>query len=207
MLAFSVKVSDTIIISLTKDRKMETENYKIDFVARTKEILEEDYSHFEGKGREVTFLLNCLLGLVVTISENEKENQQVFQGKIDDDFLELIPDKIGFYLNPEQVNPEQESCILIDVSSVECRVRVGHKKELRKKTKLWLINRIRNGIAHQNIEGISKEGQWTGVCLWNIDKKSRKDFEIIFTIDELKNFAIGLSSRYLNEIQSKQPNQ
>ena len=52
------------------------ENYKIEFIKRTKEILEGNFQILEEKDREVTFLLNCLLGLIVTISENEKRYKQ-----------------------------------------------------------------------------------------------------------------------------------
>ena len=73
-----------------------TENYRIDFIKRTKEILKENFQSFEEKDREVTFLLNCLLGLIVTISENEKTEKKVFKDNIDNDFLTMIPNKIGF---------------------------------------------------------------------------------------------------------------
>lgn len=168
-----------------------TNNYRIDFVKRTKEILEGNFQFFEEKDREVTFLLNCLLGLIVTISENEKRKEKVFKGNIDTDFLTLIPDKIGF-VERRQVDDD-----LTNPDLTELNVKVGHKYDLKKKSKLWLINKIRNGIAHQNIEGINANDKWTGVRLWNSNNDSRKDFEIIFVIEELKRFAIALSDKYL----------
>lgn len=69
---------------------------------------------------------------------------------------------------------------------------------MKQKTKQWFINKIRNSIAHQNIDGVSVKGEWTGVCLSNI-YSSRKDFEINFSVEELRNFALKLSTIYLEE--------
>lgn len=168
------------------------EKYKIDIVKRTKEILDENYKSFEEKDREVTLLLNCLLGLIVAISENEKRKKKVFKDNIDDYFLSLIPDKVGF------VESNRVGDDLTDANIKQLNVKVGHKEDLKGKSQLWFINRIRNGIAHQNIEGINENDKWIGVRLWNTNA-SIKDFEIIFTIEELKNLATTLSGKYLNE--------
>lgn len=170
----------------------EIKNYKIDFIKRTNEILTTEYQNFKEIDREVTFLLNCLLGLIVTISENEQEKLRVFKGKIDDEFLSLIPDKVGFI----QRNKLGTNIDLTETSSVS--ENVGHKDELMEQDKLWFINKIRNGIAHQHIEGVNDDGNWVGVHLWNTNN-SFKDFEIVFSIDELKLFATTLSDKYLND--------
>lgn len=166
------------------------ENYKINFIKRTQEILIAEYKSFQEKDREVTFLLNCLLGLIVVISENEQKKLRVFKGKIDDEFLSLVPDKVGFI-------QKNKSGMIIDLTDVSTIVEnVGHKSELKEQDKLWFINKIRNGIAHQHIESINDDGKWVGVRLWNTNNTS-KNFEIIFSINELKEFAISLSEKYL----------
>ena len=167
-------------------------NYRIDFIQRTREILEANYQSFEDKDREVTFFLNCLLGLIVTISENEKRGKKVFKDNIDSDFLTLIPDKVGF-VESNRVDDDLTSTDL-----TELNVKVGHKNDLKGKSQLWFIKKIRNGIAHQNIKGINEDEKWIGVRLWNTNNASKKDFEIIFTIEELKSLAIALSDKYLN---------
>ena len=44
-----------------------------EFVKRTREILEKKYAYFKkDEDREVTFLLNCLLGTIVAVSESKK---------------------------------------------------------------------------------------------------------------------------------------
>ena len=170
--------------------------YPIEFIKRTNEILTEDYHHFEPKEREVTFLMNCLLGLIVTVSENENRKLEVFKGEIDDHFLTLIPKKIGFIETESLVG---NSVDLTDISVTELNVPVGHWDDLKRKTKFWFLNKIRNGITHQHIEGVNKEGKWVGVRLWNEPNPKKRDFEIIFTIKQLKNFAIKLSDKYSAE--------
>ena len=70
--------------------------YNIDIVKRTKEILDDYYVEFEKRGREVTFLMNCLLGIIIVITETEKRNRNLSIGEIDENFIQYIPDKIGF---------------------------------------------------------------------------------------------------------------
>jgi HEPN pEK499 p136 len=167
-------------------------NYKVEFVKRTREILKTEFEHFKLKDREATFLLNCLLGLVVLISENEKLTKTAFKGRIDQDFLGLIPEKIGFA--QQGIEPSVD---LTETKISQFAISVGHKLELLTKDKLWFINKIRNGIAHQNIEAINQEKTWIGIRLWN-EYQSKRDFEIIFTMEELKNFAISLADEYLS---------
>ena len=167
----------------------EITNYRIDFVERTKEILQENYPEFKDNNREVTFLLNCLLGLIITVSENEKKLNKVFKGNIDNDFLKFIPEKIGFVEKTNNIDLTDKDLTIFELA-------VCHKTSLIKETKLWFVNKIRNCIAHQNIEGMNENGKWIGVRLWN-QKDSTKDFEIIFTVEEIKNLAIELATQYL----------
>ena len=169
-------------------------NYRIDFVKRTKEILESGYQNFKDNDREATFLLNCLLGLIITISENEKKSKSVFKGVIDSEFIEIIPSKIGFI---KKYNTDTD---YTHADLTELILKIGHRDSLIGMRKLWFINKLRNGIAHQNIEAINESGTWTGIRLWNINNYSEKDFEIIFTISELKNLAIKLSDIYLKTV-------
>lgn len=169
----------------------EIENYRIDFVARTKEILEQYFDKFEKDNREFTFLLNCLLGLIVTVTEYEKRRNNIFRGRIDDSLLELIPERIGFI-------KEYDAADITDVSLTKLQVTIGHKNDLKEKDKLWFFKKIRNSIAHQNIERINEDRKWIGVRLWN-ENSSKKDFEIVFTVEEMKRLAVYLADRYLKK--------
>lgn len=170
----------------------EITKYKIEIIKRTKEILENDYPTFKEKDREVTFLMNCLLGLIIAISENEKKTRTVLKGNIDDEFLYLIPERIGF-LNSKKIKDDLTNSDLTQIS-----INVQHKDNLISKDKFWFVNKIRNAIAHQNIYGINENQKWVGVRLWNMNN-DKKDFEIIFQTDELKNFALKLAEMYLAE--------
>lgn len=175
------------------------EDYPIGFIRRTKEILEKNYPHFEENDREVTFLLNCLLGLIVAVREAEvKSKVKVFDGNIDDDFLALVPETIGFVKTTD--NDIGKDLTESNVNRVD--FPVSHKKDLGNQTKPWLLKMIRHGIAHQNLLPINNDGEWVGVRLWNEPVRKVKDFEIVFMIEELKKFAIGLSSKYLNAKES-----
>lgn len=167
-------------------------NYKIDFVSRTKELLNDNFADFKTKDKEVTFLLNCLLGLIVNVSENEKKSKLTFKGKIDADFISQLPDKVGFIIK------KQHSEDLTDERVKKIEIKIGHKSDLKSQDKFWFINKLRNGIAHQNIEGINEGDKWVGVRIWNTYNEER-DFEIIFTIDQLKNLAIKIADDYLTK--------
>lgn len=169
------------------------DNYKIEIIQRTKEILESEYPTFEEKDREVTFLMNCLLGLIIAISESDNISKRTLRGKIDTEFLSLIPKKIGF-LNSITVSED-----LTNSGFNELKVNVQHFDDLTSMDKLWLVTKLRNGIAHQNIQGINENEKWIGVRIWNENKNKQKDFEIIFQIDELKNFALKLAEMYLTK--------
>jgi hypothetical protein len=40
--------------------------------------------------------MNCLLGLIIAITEAEKIDEKILRGKIDEKFIRNIPDKVGF---------------------------------------------------------------------------------------------------------------
>jgi len=165
-------------------------NYRIEFVERTRDLLNNNFSDFKDKDREVTFLLNCLLGLIVNVSENEKKTNLTFKGKINDDFLLNLPEKIGFIIKSSDKHN------LTDSNLTKIDTKVGHKDDLKECTKLWFVNKLRNGIAHQNIEGINDNDVWTGLKLWNTTNELI-DFEVIFTIEELKKLTLKIADDYL----------
>lgn len=162
-----------------------------EFVKRTREILEKKYAYFKkDEDREVTFLLNCLLGTIVAVSESKKSN---LKGNIDDKFLELFPDKIGF------LKKKSEEYYLSDTEKSSIDFEVGHRTDLKIMPKRWLLKKIRNGIAHLNIEWENDGGKCKTIRLWNEAASKVKDFEITFEIEQLKDFAIELSKKYLSE--------
>ncbi|TRX33993.1 HEPN family nuclease [Flavobacterium restrictum] len=169
-------------------------NYQIDFVNRTKKLLSENFEDFKNRDLESTLLLNCLLGLIVVVSENEKNGNKSLKGKIDESFLNFIPQKIGFLIK------SQHKKDLTEIELTNIQTEVGHRNDLTKFEKLWFVNKIRNGIAHQNIEGINENDLWIGIKLWNTNNEKTKDFEVIFTMEELKKLALKIAEDYIISI-------
>lgn len=165
--------------------------YRIDFVTRTKELLNDNFSDFKTKDKEVTFLLNCLLGLIITVSENGKKANQSIKGLIDEDFLACIPTNIGFIIKEHHKQDLTKEIV------TKIQTTIGHKAELKSCEKLWFVKKLRNAIAHQNIEGINENNNWVGVRLWNTYNDVR-DFEVIFTIEELRELALKIANEYLS---------
>ncbi len=67
------------------------------------------------------------------------------------------------------------------------------------KTLKVLLNKIRNGLAHQHIEPINENGNFVGVIIRNYfdDAKVHKDLEVYFSQQELKEFALFIADEYL----------
>jgi hypothetical protein len=167
---------------------MESTNYQKDFVERTKKLMENYYKCIEKEDElEVTFLINCLLGLVVVIAER---GVTAAKGLIKDkDFLRTI--KICF-LNKKTNNMQ---CV---IENNETTADVEHKETLGAYQYQWFLTKMRNAIAHQHIEPINEDEKWKGVRMWNESANGIKDFEIVLTSDELKNIAIGIAEDYLH---------
>jgi len=178
-------------VGISNYTSMENNKYKVNFVERTKNLLENNFDLMKEKEAEVTFLLNCLLGLIITVSENEKISNKIFSVNIDESFLEAIPEKIGFRTKKENTNK------LIGVQTIS--IPTGNKNNLTQLKKSWFINKLRNGIAHQNIEAINENQKWVGIRLWNNNNSNEIDFEIEFTIEELKKIGIKIASEFLEK--------
>ena len=72
-----------------------------------------------------------------------------------------------------------------------------------KRTLKVLLRKIRNGIAHQRIESINEDGRWIGIIIEDINGRNNNNVElrIKFQIEEFRNFAIFISSKYVEEIK------
>jgi hypothetical protein len=148
---------------------MEMVYYPIDIVERTKELLQNTYEEIKKTSQlEVSFLINCLLGLVVMVAESKK-------GK------GLVKDK-EFLRNIRKIN-------------------IKYKESLAEKEYQWFLKKMRNAIAHQNIDPINENGKWTGAKMWNETKDGIRDFEISLTNTELKELALNIANDYLNQRQ------
>jgi hypothetical protein len=193
-----------------------TKNYPKEFVARTILLFDKVEMSAKKEGLEVTFLLNCLLGLIVSVLENIDKldksdfDKSFFAVKLNSDELKgIIPlsikaikdiDILNSY--KEQINSHgflkeiSEECILIKSSTIS----FIPKQILFNYDLIWLLRKIRNGIAHQNIMPTSESDTWKGIRLWNHNPQGIKNFAIEFNISELRKFSKEIAERYLKSI-------
>lgn len=191
----------------------EVKKYPEDFVVRTIKLLKELDPKAKELGLEVTFLLNCLLGMVVTVLENieviEKSEafNDLFKIRLKDKSIEhIIPKKIKAVKADQllesyrdQVNQfeflknyeKNQFCVN------ETEIRFMSQNEIRNSEFVWLLRKIRNGIAHQNIAPTSERKEWSGIRIWNYNYTGLKDFAIEFKVNQLKKFSIEVAERYL----------
>lgn len=152
--------------------------FEIEFAERTKEILED----YEGK-YELSNLLNCTLGLVVLPYERLNDNQQAFW----DTELDEVPNLPSF--TTHHFEPI-------------CSAKKGSVKKLYPKTLRVLLQKIRDGLAHQNIEPVNGDGAFEGVIIWNLFDRGglkQRDMKVEFSKNELKSFALFIADAYMKQ--------
>lgn len=161
---------------------MEIQNFSIEFVRRTKEIL-QDYS---GK-RDMTLLLNCTLGLIILPYEKGRSsrNQRIWKTSIED-IKELHGVQIDIF------NP------------IKYRHKTTKQLEYYPKNLESILRKIRNGIAHQHIEPVNADGEFCGVVVKNYweDKQNPDkimDLHITFTQTQLHLFSLFIADLYLGD--------
>ncbi|WP_296331180.1 HEPN family nuclease [uncultured Treponema sp.] len=182
---------------------MEINEIQREFVERTKKLLESSFEEVESINHyEVTFLLNCLLGLIVAVSEfdSRKKENKIFNKKIKDDsnFLAHIPSDIQYFDNTEVAIGSNYGRL----HKRDYSVSEKNKEDLQTSDKKqdWYLKKIRNSIAHLNIEPENEGDKWIGVELYNEDQKM-KDFSVVYKNTELKKFAIYIAGKYLENYQ------
>ncbi|MFD1261712.1 HEPN family nuclease [Entomomonas asaccharolytica] len=150
-------------------------NIKIDFISRTKDILNNLQERTEN---DVTLLLNCCLGLLALPSQihsGESLYQDIFNKNLED----IFNDYPHWGL---------KKCFI---------KKLPDNKEYKLKD---LIRRIRNGICHFHIEAICVDSN----IIEKLNIKDRYnnnpsfDFEIELSVTQLKKFAIKLADEILN---------
>lgn len=171
--------------------------YSIDFVKRTQVLLKDLSSKAKELELDVTFLINTLLGLIVLCSE---EGAEIFNEKIDEEFiLKVIPENIEIF--------ESTKINFTGNFDDKINIELSKKEFLLNQTKHWYIKKLRNGIAHHNIEIHSepseRNGAWSHVTIFNTkdSKKGKIDFKIKLSINELYNLAMEISNIYLKKKQ------
>lgn len=180
-------------------------DYPTEFVSRTIKLMEEFYSEIKAKELEVTFLLNCLLGLIIATNEST-ENSEYFTNTLitNEEIKKYIPKSIA-QLNTSELNKSIKNLIneksLLNQLNAEIelnnKIKIDKSEQLTNLSLKQFIRKIRNGIAHQNLMPTSDNDHWKGIRIWNHNTNGIKDFEVEFTISELKNFALFVGNKFI----------
>lgn len=182
-------------------------NYPKEFVERTLILLDKCYDNAKQNELEVTFLLNCLLGLIIATYEKMDVNvkDSVFGKRLwDEEISKFIPTKIAkidlnsFYSKfKDDINTKSLIGQLDEKVKIENEIEIQKHKLVKNLTLKEFIRNIRNGIAHQNLMATSQSEHWEGVRIWNHNKDGIKDFEVEFTISQLKKFAVFIGREFI----------
>jgi len=152
-------------------------HYDIELIRRTKDLI----IGYKGV-YNLTLLMNALLSLIVLPSESNKLRRIRFLNTNINDIDELkeIINSNEFYFDSR-----------------------GRNYDLKN-----LLGRIRNGIAHQRIETITTKDKWTGVIIQDVDPRTQLiGLNLTLTTKQLREFALFIASKYLDEVKIVSPNQ
>ena len=152
-------------------------NYNTEFPQRTLKLLKSFQDKEIDYNLNVTFLMNCLLGLIVTAVENS-ERRQLIVGNADEELLDLLPASLELKVGNQDLS-------------------VHPKSILKTRGKLSTLKKIRNSIAHQHVEPHNRNNNWVGVTLWNVHPRDGIDFRIELTTAQLNSLATYITSNYL----------
>lgn len=186
-------------------------DYSKEFVERTLKLIDSCFEDAKSKELEVTFLLNCLLGLIVTANENIENEEYFTKTKLfDEEIVAFIPKTIAI-LNTsnlikkikEDVNKKSLINQIDDELKIENTVIVEKYEQIKNLTLKQFLRLLRNGIAHQNLMATSDNDHWKGIRIWNYNNNGIKDFEVEFKIVELRKFAIFIGKKFIENYKNK----
>jgi len=145
--------------------------FDIELITRTKQLLDTYKGYYTN-----TLLMNSLLSLIVLPQQyNARQRNLSFMNQ---DLTKIR--EIDFVLNSPR--------FLFDPRR--------HNNDLKN-----LMNRIRNGIAHQNIQVIGKNHEWATIIIEDKDKSGQVGLHLELTIEELKKLAIYIADEYTAAVQ------
>jgi hypothetical protein len=159
------------------------------FVQRTKDILDGIFSN-----HEFTLQINCLLGLLILPNEYIKKKKLMktdqFEGTIDS-FQERI----------KKIFSEDEITLFQDEREFRMNKCTFWTNKGNKKNALYvpfseLLAKLRNSIAHFNIQPTRFNDAWDGVILENINKEKITTMKLYLTKAELKALVDFIIEKY-----------
>uniref|UniRef100_A0A7V3KNL1 pEK499-p136 HEPN domain-containing protein n=1 Tax=candidate division WOR-3 bacterium TaxID=2052148 RepID=A0A7V3KNL1_UNCW3 len=156
---------------------VEIVHFELEFVQRTKETLQ----NYQGEYK-LSNAINCTLGLIILPNEIINNIQDPFWDTLISDIEQLA------FLQINQFEPIH-------------RITNGNIEYYPKTLKI-LLKKIRNGLAHQNIEPVNNNGFFSGVIIRNYygGGNNRPDLEIEFNRNQLERFALFIADEYLKVV-------
>ncbi|MCF6269498.1 MAG: hypothetical protein L3J41_07300 [Melioribacteraceae bacterium] len=152
----------------------ESKNFNIDFVRRTRDILES----YKGE-HSFSNLINCSLGLIILPYEKRRKSPV-----LNKNISEI--DSLPFFT-------------ILDFNPIKTIIK--DRISYYPKTLGVFLRKTRNGLAHQNIHPINSDGILQKILITN-KYKNYTDLKVEFTENELKKFALFISELYLLEHSS-----
>jgi hypothetical protein len=125
-------------------------------------------------GYKLTLLLNCLVGLII------------------------LPDQRTEYGKPPLWEIEIDQIPIFQNAKISPKWSNNNKHTLEQ-----FIRKLRNGIAHQNIEPINRNNHFVGVKIWNVNQQNIIDCEVKFDRHTLHEFASFIADQYLHHISAQ----
>ncbi len=129
-------------------------------------------------GYKLTLLLNCLVGLIILPDQRMPFGKPPFW----DTEISQIP-----LFQTAKINPTWSSN--------------------SRHTLAQFLRKLRNGIAHQNIEPINRNNQFVGVKIWNVTPQNVIDCEVELDRRSLHEFANFIADQYLHHISDQRQKQ
>lgn len=157
--------------------------FDIEFIERTQQLIKE----YEGKN-EFTFLINCLLGLIILPNEFNKEFQlKYLQVPLEDTAIinKCLKDSDIFIFNPTYFNKKKK------------------KFSNEKKTLGCFLRKLRNALAHiSSTKPINENGRWIGIKVKDINRKNNYnvELELVLKYEQIKIISEFISTEYQKEI-------
>jgi hypothetical protein len=151
------------------------QNPYLDFVQRTKEIISQ-YESFLGKQEtkekyEVTLLINCFVGLVLTPKEILYEDLKT-EGAINKETWGISPNEIL------------------------CSLDINKKEN---KSVYEITRHLRNSVSHCNFETFSNKEKVIDRICFKDEFKETPTFESTINIADLKKFALKLADYFISK--------
>lgn len=154
------------------------ERFEIEFVKRTKEILES----YNGT-HTFSNLINCTLGLIILPYENIEGG----------DFWDVLITDIDLF-NEGQI-------IVFEPMTFDKKLK---KVITLRKSLINFVTKLRHGLAHQNITPINNGKELYKIEIKNSFRVTQNLFQtdlvVQFTEVQLKRFALFIADSYLNEV-------